>query len=95
MAAYIIADSHVTDPAMYDQYRALVPAALAAYGGRFLVRGGETAVLEGDWSPRRVIVIEFADLAAARTFYDSPEYRAARNLRAGAATIDMIAVAGV
>lgn len=95
MPAYIIADSNVTNPAVYEKYRALVPAAVAAYGGRFVVRGGETAVLEGDWAPRRVVVIEFPDLAAAKAFYDSPAYRAAREVRAGAANIDMIAVAGV
>ncbi|MEO8847356.1 MAG: DUF1330 domain-containing protein [Casimicrobiaceae bacterium] len=95
MAAYIIADSNVTDPSTYDRYRALVPAALAAYGGRFLARGGEVAVLEGEWSPKRVVIMQFDDLAAARAFYDSPEYRAARDVRKGAAHIDLIAVAGV
>ena len=95
MAACIIADSNVTDPAAYEQYRARVPAAIAKHGGRFLARGGEVAVLEGDWSPRRVVVIEFPSLEAAKAFYDSPEYQAARALRAGAATIDMLAVAGV
>lgn len=95
MAAYIIADSNVTDPAAYEQYRARVPAAIAKHGGRFLARGGEVAVLEGDWSPRRVVVIEFPSLEAAKAFYDSPEYQAARALRAEAATIDMLAVAGV
>jgi uncharacterized protein (DUF1330 family) len=95
MAAYIIADSNVTDPTAYDQYRALVPAAVAVHGGRFLVRGGEIAALEGDWSPRRIVVIGFPDLAAATAFYDSAEYRAARDVRQGAAHLDMIAVAGV
>lgn len=95
MAAYIIADSNVTDPVAYEQYRARVPAAIAKHGGRFLARGGEVAVLEGDWSPRRVVVIEFPSLEAAKAFYDSPEYQAARALRAEAATIDMLAVAGV
>lgn len=95
MPAYIIADSNVTNSAVYDNYRALVPAAIAAHGGRFVVRGGEVAVLEGDWAPRRVVVIEFPDLAAAKAFYDSPAYRAARDVREGAANIDMIAVAGI
>ncbi|MEP7062240.1 MAG: DUF1330 domain-containing protein [Betaproteobacteria bacterium] len=95
MAAYIIADSNVTDPTAYDRYRALVPAALAAHGGSFLVRGGEIVPLEGDWSPTRIVVIAFPDLAAAKAFYDSTEYRAAREVRQGAADLDMIAVAGV
>ena len=95
MPAYIIADSNITDTVAYDRYRALVPAAVAAYGGRFLVRGGEVTALEGDWSPRRVVIMEFPDTAAAKAFYDSPAYRDARKLREGAAHIDMIAVAGV
>jgi uncharacterized protein (DUF1330 family) len=95
MAAYILVDCEVTDPARYEEYRALAPAAIARHGGRYLARGGETIRLEGDWMPRRVVVLEFPSLDAARAFYDSPEYRAARAVREGAANMDMIAVAGV
>jgi uncharacterized protein (DUF1330 family) len=95
MAAYVIADVDVEDPEPYAQYRAAVPATLEAHGGRFLARGGETASLEGDWQPKRVVVIEFSDLEAARRWYESSEYGAAKDLRGGAAVMRMIAVAGV
>ena len=95
MSAYILVDCEVTDPARYEAYKALAPAAIARYGGRYLVRGGDTVVLEGDWRPSRVVVLEFPSLDAARTFFDSPEYRAAREQRRGAAKMNMVAAAGV
>jgi uncharacterized protein (DUF1330 family) len=95
MTAYLIVDSEVTDPEQYEQYKAASPGAIAAGGGRFLVRGGELAVLEGDWSPSRVVVVEFENLEAAKAFYESPEYQAAIKLREGAARFNMIAVEGI
>ena len=95
MPAYVLVDVDVRDPDQYARYRAAVPASLEAHGGRFLARGGETATLEGDWQPKRIVVIEFEDLDSARRWYDSPEYREARDLRGGAAVMQMIAVAGV
>jgi len=95
MAAYILVDCNVTDPVRYEQYKRLTPAAIARYGGRFLVRGGESVVLEGSWQPNRVVVIEFPDLDRVREFYDSPEYTEARAVRAGAAAMNMVGVAGV
>lgn len=95
MPAYLIADVTVTDSAQYEKYRALAPAAIAAHGGRYLARGGETATLEGGWSPSRLVILEFPSLAAAKRFYDSPEYAAARKLREGAAIGRFVAVEGV
>jgi uncharacterized protein (DUF1330 family) len=95
MSAYIVVDCEVTDPARYDQYKELAPAAIARYGGRYLARGGASAVLEGDWQPKRIVILEFPSLAAAKEFYDSPEYRKARAVRAGAATMNLVAVEGV
>jgi uncharacterized protein (DUF1330 family) len=95
MPAYILAEIEVIDPARYEEYKLLAPPAIARYGGRYLARGGETAVLEGDWQPGRIVVLEFPTLEAARTFYDSPEYRAARDKRGGAAKMNMVAVAGL
>ena len=95
MAAYILVDCEVTDPAKYETYKALAPDAIARHGGRYLVRGGAAVRLEGDWTPKRIVVLEFPSLDAARAFYDSPEYRAAREARRGAARMDMIAVAGL
>ena len=70
------------------------PSAVAAGGGRFLVRGGELDVLEGDWQPSRLVVLEFENLAAARRWYDSEVYQQAKQLRAGAAHLRMVAVQG-
>jgi uncharacterized protein (DUF1330 family) len=95
MTAYIIIEVDVTDPERYEVYRKLSPGAVAANGGRFVVRGGETAVLEGNWSPQRLVVLEFPTLDAAKAFYESPIYREAREVRAGAAKLNMVAVAGV
>ena len=95
MPAYVIAETDVSDPEQYEQYRAAVPATLEAHGGRFVARGGEHTVLEGDWQPKRLVVIEFDDLAAARRWFESPEYQEAKKLRAGAATLRVVAVQGV
>ncbi len=95
MPAYVIVDCEVTDPVKYEQYKALAPAAIARHGGRYLARGGETAVLEGNRQLHRVVVLEFPSLAAAKAFYDSPEYVAARAVRAGAANMDIVAVEGM
>ena len=95
MPAYVIVDSHVTDPEQYAAYREAAGPAVEAYGGRFVVRGGEMEVLEGDWQPTRVVVVEFADLETVHRWYESPEYRYARALREGAARMKMLAVEGV
>lgn len=95
MPAYIIAETDIHDPDQYERYKNAVPAALAAHGGRFVVRGGESAVLEGDWHPKRLVLLEFDDLAAAKRFYASPEYQQVKELREGAANLNMVAVQGV
>jgi uncharacterized protein (DUF1330 family) len=95
MPAYLIVETDITDPEQYELYKAAAPAALTQYGGRYVARGGETAVLEGDWNPSRLVVLEFPDLEAAQRFYDSPEYGAAKALRAGAAHMNMVAVEGI
>ena len=69
MPAYVIAETDIHDPDQYERYKDAVPAALAAHGGRFVARGGELAVLEGDWDPKRLVVLEFDDLEAAKRFY--------------------------
>jgi len=95
MPAYLIVETDITDPEQYEQYKAASPAAVAAAGGRFVVRGGETAVLEGDWAPKRLVVVEFDDLDAAKRFYESEQYQAAKKLRDGAASLNMVAVEGI
>jgi uncharacterized protein (DUF1330 family) len=66
MPAYVIADTDVQDPERYERYRAVSPDAIAAGGGRFIARGGEVVVLEGDWRPKRLVLLEFEDVEAAR-----------------------------
>ncbi len=95
MSAYVIVETDVHDPEQYERYKAAAPASVAAGGGRFVARGGELAVLEGDWRPPRLVVLEFPDLDAARRWYDSTEYGEARRLREGAATLRMVAVQGL
>ncbi len=95
MPAYVIVETDITDPEQYEQYKAASPGAVASGGGRFVVRGGELAVLEGDWHPSRLVVLEFPDLEAAKRWYDSPEYAEAKRLRAGAANLRMVAVEGL
>ncbi len=95
MTAYAIVRVTVTDPTKYEHYKTLSPGAVAAYGGTFLARGGETEVLEGEPDDRRLVVIQFPSMDAARTFYDSPEYREARDARAGAAEMHMQIVEAV
>jgi uncharacterized protein (DUF1330 family) len=95
MPAYVIAETDVHDPEQYERYKAASPSAIAAAGGRFLARGGELVVLEGDWQPERLVVLEFDDLQAARRWFDSSEYRQARRLREGAASLRIVAVEGL
>ncbi len=95
MSAYVVADCEVTDPVRYESYKKLAQAAVAKHGGRYIVRGGETTVLEGEWQPHRIVVLEFPSPSAVRRFYASPEYRAARAEREGAARMNMITVAGL
>ena len=95
MAGYIIADVTVLDPQKYEEYRRQVPASLAPFGGRFLVRGGRTETLEGDWSPKRFVILEFPSIEAARSWWSSPEYGPARALRQRIARTELIAAEGV
>jgi uncharacterized protein (DUF1330 family) len=95
MPAYVIVESDINDPEQYERYKAASPGTVAAAGGRFVARGGELAVLEGDWQPSRLVVLEFEDLDAAKRWYESPEYGEAKRLRDGAATLRMVAVQGL
>jgi uncharacterized protein (DUF1330 family) len=95
MTAYVIASVTVTDAEKYKNYMALSPTAVAAAGGKFIVRGGNMKVLEGAWANPRVVIIQYATREAAEAFYDSALYVAARAERAGAAQFNMIVVDGV
>jgi len=92
--AYLVVDAKSTDPARMAEYRRLSSIAVDKFGGRFLVRGGPYEVLEGEWQPQRLVVIEFECREKAQAFYDSPEYVAARAARAGVSSFDMVLVEG-
>lgn len=95
MSAYIIAQATVTDPQQYETYKKLAQAAVEKYGGRYIVRGGATYLLEGDWHPPRLVILEFESAERAQAFYASPEYQAAKSSRQGAASMNMLAVEGI
>jgi uncharacterized protein (DUF1330 family) len=94
MAAYVVAEVEVTDPAVYENYRKMVPATVAQYGGKFLVRGGAVQVKEGSWQPKRLVMLEFASMDQARKWYASPEYAPALALRLKAARSKVLLVEG-
>ena len=95
LPAYIVVETDIHDPEQYERYKQATPAAVEAGGGRFIARGGELAILEGDWRPKRLVLLEFPDLEAAKRFYESPAYQEAKRLREGAVGFNMVAVEGV
>jgi uncharacterized protein (DUF1330 family) len=95
MAAYVMVEVQVRDPARYEEYKKLAAATVEAYRGRYVVRGGAAERLEGAWEPARVVVLEFPTLERAKQWWSSEEYRPARDLRQQIATSRMIVVEGV
>lgn len=95
MTAYIILDIQVNDPVRYAEYKELASPTVAQYGGKYIVRGGKAENLEGDWSPARIVVLEFESVEQARKWLDSPEYRPAMELRHQTAVTRSIIVEGV
>ncbi len=94
MPAYLIAMVEVTDPQKYQEYAKGAGVAMQQYGGKFLARGGPSEVLEGNPPGTRFVVAEFANAEAAKKYYHSPEYQAAREHRLGAADFNMVVVEG-
>ena len=95
MPGYVIGNINVTDPDAFEQYRGMVPATIAAYGGKYLVRGGVADVVEGDWTPNRLVVLEFESVERAKEWYNSPEYTPAKAIRLKATTGDLVFVEGI
>jgi uncharacterized protein (DUF1330 family) len=95
MPAFVIVDIHIHDPQAYDKYKQLTPDSIAAFGGRFVVRGGATEIIEGDWKPGRLVVLEFDNMETARKWWSSELYEAAKTIRQSAASTNMIFVEGV
>jgi len=95
MPAYVIVQIEVTNPTQYEKYKALAPPAIRKYGGRYLVRGQPVETLEGSWSPKRFVILEFDSVQKAKAWWSSPEYREAKQLRQASAQTEMICVEGL
>jgi uncharacterized protein (DUF1330 family) len=95
MTAYVIVDVTVQDAENYAEYRKLAPASVAQYGGKYIARGGHTETLEGDWTPSRLVILEFPSLEQAKAWVNSPEYAPARAMRHAYATSKMVVIEGL
>ena len=95
MTAYVIVDIDVKDKDAYAEYMKLSPTSIAAYGGRFLARGGRTERLEGEWTPKRLVILEFETVERARQWEDSPECAPAKAIRQRTANSNMVVTEGV
>jgi len=95
MPAYVVVQIDVHDPAGFERYKALVPPAIASYGGRSIARGGAAEVLEGSWNPARLVILEFPSMDRARAWWSSAEYAEAKALRQSTASTEMLLVEGL
>ena len=95
MTAYVIVDIEVTDPVGYEEYKKLAPAIVASFGGTYLARGGRTETLEGDWSPNRLVILQFESVKQAKKWVNAPEYGEARKMRLSTTNSKMIVIEGV
>jgi uncharacterized protein (DUF1330 family) len=95
LSAYVIAIVDIKDPVRYERYRELVLPTVTAYGGKFIARGGRTEVLEGAWSPRRVVILEFPSVERAQQWWGSPEYSTAKAIRQASSEGTLVVVEGV
>jgi uncharacterized protein (DUF1330 family) len=94
MPAYIIVEVAIHNPAEYEDYKKLTPASLIPFDGKFIVRGGKSETLEGDWNPERIVVVEFPTLEKAKAWWNSESYAPAKALRQRTAHTKMIVVPG-
>jgi len=95
MPAYIIVDIDIVDPVGYEQYKKLAGASVESYGGKYIVRGGKSEVLEGNWSPKRVVILQFDSIERAQAWLNSEEYREPRKMRHRTARTNMVVVEGI
>jgi uncharacterized protein (DUF1330 family) len=95
MSAYVIVEIDIVDPAGYEGYKKLAGATVEKYGGKYVVRGGEAEVLEGDWKPKRIVVLQFDSMQRAKDWLHCEEYREPRKMRHRTARTNMILVEGV
>jgi uncharacterized protein (DUF1330 family) len=95
MSAYVIVNIEIHDPTQYETYKQMAPSSITAFGGRYLVRGGPIDILEGRWTPRRVVLLEFPNKTQAHLWWNSSEYEEAKSMRHASAYSEMIVVEGV
>jgi len=95
MSAYIIVEIEVTDPVGYEEYKKQAAATVLKHGGKYIVRGGKTEVLEGDWKAKRIVVLQFESMERAKQWLNCEEYREPRKMRHRTAKTNMILVEGV
>ena len=95
MAGYIIVEIEITDPVGYEEYKKLAGATVEKYGGKYIVRGGAAQPLEGDWEPKRIVILQFDSVARAKEWLNCKEYREPRKMRHRTAKTNMIVVEGV
>ena len=95
MPAYVIANVDILDPTPYERYKGMAPPSIAAYGGRYVARGGKVQVLEGSWQPTRLVILEFPNAAQARAWWESKEYAEAKAVRQSCARADLVIVEGL
>jgi len=95
MPAYVIVNVEIQDSSQYETYKIMAPSSIEAFGGRYLVRGGPIDILEGRWTPRRVVLLEFPDKHSAHQWWKSTEYADAKALRNSCAYTEMVVVEGV
>jgi uncharacterized protein (DUF1330 family) len=95
MSAYIIVEIEITDPVGYEEYKKQAGATVEKYGGKYIVRGGKTEVLEGDWKPKRIVILEFPTMERAKEWLNSEEYREPRKMRHRTARTHMLVIDGV
>jgi len=94
MKAYVLVEIGIHDHDLYDEYKKLTPASIAAYDGKFLIRGAKSESLEGDWNPERIVVLEFPSVERAKEWWNSEEYSKAKSIRQRAATTKMLVIEG-
>lgn len=95
MRAFVIVEINIHDPEIYEEYKKLTPASIAEFDGKFVVRGGRTVSLEGDWKPQRIVVSEFPSVERAQEWWNSEGYKKAKKLRHDSADTKMIIVEGI
>jgi uncharacterized protein (DUF1330 family) len=95
MAAYVIVDVEVQSPEMYEEYKRMAPDSISLYGGRYLIRGGTVEQLEGEWKPKRCVVLEFPSAERARAWWNSKEYAPAKAIRQSCSETQMVLIEGM